>query len=143
MQARTRCYPVGGLTPVLCLARNAQSSQVALGAISMAQLLDHLRPRVRHYATPLVAGMPRPTLKLDAYVEHALVTVGASLASCTATTDSAFYAWVSAATTTAVLAHHATVRRLLATRRNCTHRSTTATTSPVRTARSLGSGRAA
>lgn len=118
MQARTRCYPVGGLTPVLCLARNAQSTQAEIGAVGMAQLLEHLRPRVSRYAAPLVAGLPRPTLTLDAYVEHALVTVGAALDACTATTDSAFYAWVSITTTCAVLEHHAAVRSLLATRRH-------------------------
>ena len=137
MTYRTRCYPVGGLTPVLCLARNAQSTQVDIGAVAMAQLLDHLRPRVRQYASPLVAGLPHPTLTLDAYVEHALVSVGAALEACTATTDSAFYAWVSITTTSAVLEHHATVRSLLATRRhNALRRATVAT-------RSASSGRAA
>ena len=137
MLSHTRCYPTGGLSPVRCMARNAQSTQVEIGAVAMAQLLDHLRPRVRHYATPLVAGLPRPTLTLDAYVEHALVTVGAALDACTATTDSAFYAWVSITTTSAVLEHHAAVRSLLATRRhNARRRDTVAT-------RSVSNGRAA
>lgn len=115
---RTRCYPVGGLTPLLCLACNAQSPVADIGAVAMTQLLELLRPRVRTYATPLVAGLPRPSLRLDAQVEHALVTVGASLAACTATSDSAFYAWVSVTTTKAVLAQHAAYRALLVGRRH-------------------------
>ncbi len=118
MQARTRCYPTGGLTPLICLTRNAQSTQPEIGAVAMGQLLEHLRPRIRDYVTPLVAGLPRPTLTLEAHIEHALVTVGASLASCAATTDLAFYAWVSSTATKAVLAQHAAYRTLLARRRS-------------------------
>lgn len=118
MLVRTRCYPVGGLTPILCLTRNALSSQPEIGAVASAQLLEHLRPRVRDHITPLVAGLPRPTLTLAAHIEHALVTVGASLSSCAATTDLAFYAWVSVTTTSAVLAQHAAYRSLLARRRS-------------------------
>lgn len=135
MRYRTRCYPTGGLSPVLCMARNAQSTQVEIGAVGMAQLLDHLRPRVRHYATPLVTGLSRPTLTLDAYVEHSLVTVGAALDACTATTDSEFYAWVSITTTSAVLEHHTAVRSLLATRRHDARRRNTVPILGVRNGR--------
>ena len=118
MQARTRCYPTGGLTPLLCLVKNAQSTQAEIGAVASAQLLEHLRPRIRDYVTPLVAGLPRPTLTLDAHIEHCVVVVGASLADCAASSDLAFYAWVSSTSTKAVLAQHAAFRTLLARRRS-------------------------
>lgn len=106
MHAPTRCYPIGDLTPLLCAARNAQSSIPEIGAVAMRQLIEHLRPRVRRFAAPLVAGLRKPSLSLDLHVEYALVSVGASLAVCTADTDSAFYAWVSAITTASVLEQH-------------------------------------
>lgn len=106
MYGPTRCYPIGDLTPLLCAARNAQSPVAEIGPIAIRQLIEHLRPRVRRYAEPRVAGLRRPSLSVDLHVEHAQPSVGASLAECTADTDSAFYAWVSAITTASVLEQH-------------------------------------
>lgn len=106
MYGPTRCYPIGDLTPLLCAARNAQSRVPELGVVAMHQLLEHLRPRVRRYAAPLVAGLRGPSVCLDVHVEHALVSVGASLAQCTAVTDCAFYGWVSSITSASVLEQH-------------------------------------
>ena len=99
MHAPTRCYPAGDLTPLLCTVRNAQSPIPEIGSIAIRQLIEQLRPHVQRYVARLVAGLRRPSLSVDLHVEHALVSVGASLAVCTADTDSAFYAWVSAITT--------------------------------------------
>ena len=112
MIPKTRCYPVGGLTPLLCLVRNAKSPVPELGAVAMAQLLTILRPRVRGYAAPLIAGLKQPSLTLTLHVEHVLVELAASLDSCQATTDGAFYLWVSKTTTSAVLENHAAYRAL-------------------------------
>lgn len=106
MHAPTRCYPAGDLTPLLCTVRNAQSPIPEIGPIAIRQLIEQLRPHVQHYVARLVAGLRRPSLSVDLHVEHALVSVGASLAVCTADTDSAFYAWVSAITTASVLEQH-------------------------------------
>ena len=51
-------------------------------------------------------GPRKPSVSLDLHVEHALVAVGASLAQCAAVTDIAFYAWVSATTTSSVREQH-------------------------------------
>lgn len=112
MRYPTRCYPIPPLTSLLCLCRNAQSHYETLGAVSMGQLLDHLRPRVTDYTAPLVAGLRTPSLTLAIHVEEVLVTVGASLADCAAETDAGFYAWVSVITTRTVLANHAAYRRM-------------------------------
>ena len=106
MYGPTRCYPIGDLTPLVCAARNAQLPVAEIGPIAIRQLIEQLRPRVRRCAEPLVAGRRRPSLSVDLHEEHALVSLGASLAVCTADTDSAFYAWVSASTTASVLEQH-------------------------------------
>ena len=103
MHAPTRCYPHGDLTPLLCAAKNALSPIPAISAVATRQLLEHLRPRVRREATTLVAGRWGPCVSLDLHVEHALSAVTASLATCSAVTDLAFYAWASSITTAAVL----------------------------------------
>lgn len=112
MLQKTRCFPVGGLTLIRCLIRNAQSPVPELGAVATAQLLTLLRPCVRGYAAPLVAGLKQPSLTLGLHVEHALVERAASLHTCRATTDGAFYLWVSKTTTSSVLENHAAYRAL-------------------------------
>ena len=77
-----------------------------INTVAVRQLIEHLRPRVRRYAAPLVAGLRGPSVSLDLHVEYALVAVGTSLANCTAVSDSAFYAWVSSSTTSSVLEQH-------------------------------------
>ena len=134
----TRCYPIPPLTPLICFSRNALSPVAEIGAVAMAQLLEHLRPRVRDYAAPLCAGLRQPSLSLEMHVEHVLAELGASLAACDATTDAAFYAWVSITTTKAVLGNHAAYRRLRRPR-IVTADTTTGEQKPT----ALGRGRAA
>lgn len=137
----TRCYPIPPLTPLLCLCRNAQSPVAEIGAVAMTQLLEQLRPRVRDYAAPLCAGLRQPSLSFDVHVEHVLAELGASLVACDATTDGAFYAWVSITTTKAVLANHSAYRRLCTPRRVPSRAGEDGDTPTSR--RDLGRGRAA
>jgi len=123
---------------MLCLCRNALSPVAEIGAVAMAQLLEHLRPRVRDYAAPLCAGLRQPSLGLEVHVDHVLAELGASLATCDATTDAAFYAWVSITTTKAVLGNHAAYRRLWRPRMV-----TAGTTADEQAPTALGRGRAA
>ena len=106
MDGPTRCCPDSDLTPLRCRVRNAQSRVSEISAVAMRQLIERLRPRVRRYAAPLVAGLRGPRVSLDLHVESALAAVGTSLAECTAVSDSAFYAWVSSSTTSSVLEQH-------------------------------------
>ena len=106
MDGPTRCCPDSDLTPLRCRVRNAQSRVSEISAVAMRQLIERLRPRVRRYAAPLVAGLRGPRVSLARHVESALAAVGTSLAECTAVSDSAFYAWVSSSTTSSVLEQH-------------------------------------
>lgn len=106
MLARTRCYPHGTFTPLLALLRNAQSSDLVLGPMSMAQWMEFWRPRVTRAASPYHRGLRTPTLTLALVVEHALVSMSPDLETCRATSEAGVYAWVSVQTARAVLAQH-------------------------------------
>jgi len=110
MTSPTRCYPIGTLTPLLAIQRNAQSADPALGALSMTQWMEFFRLRVTQYVAPLRLGLRQPAPSLEELTEHALVSVAAQLERCTATTDDELVAWVSVRTTQAVLEHVAACR---------------------------------
>lgn len=106
MMFRTRCYPVGGLTPLVAMWRNAQSSEPWLGAPSLAQWMCAWRPRVRRLAASYYLGLESPAMSLDAFVERALQAMAGELETCTAMTDDGLYMWVAVRTARAVIAQH-------------------------------------
>ncbi len=115
--AATRCYPMSANTRLITLAMNAVSDVAELGAPAMACFIEIFRPRVARHVAPLHAGLRPPIMTVEAYTEHALVAVAAQLHTCTAHSDDALHAWVSAETTRAVLEMHADLRRAVRARR--------------------------
>jgi hypothetical protein len=116
--AVTRCYPMSSAARLITLAQNAVSEVEELGAPSMACFVEIFRPRVARYVAPLHAGLRPPILTVEAYTEHALTAIAAQLHTCTAHSDSALHAWVSAEATRAVLETHADLRRAVRARRS-------------------------
>ncbi len=115
--AVSRCYPMSSATRLITLAKNAVSDVAELGAPSMTCFIEIFRPRVARHVAPLHAGLRPPILTAEAYTEHALAAVAAQLHTCTAHSDDALHAWVSAETTRAVLDTHADLRRAVRARR--------------------------
>ena len=115
--AATRCYPMSSDTRLITLAMNAVSDVAELGAPSMACFIEIFRPHVARHVAPLHAGLRPPILTAETFTEHALAAVAAQLHTCTANSDDALHAWVSAETTRAVLETHADLRRAVRARR--------------------------
>lgn len=105
----TRIYPIPPVTPLLALQRNALSEVEGLGVPAMTQFMECMRRRIIRYVDPLFRGLRRPVLSREEYLEHALIAIVAQLELCTAETDDALYAWVSARTCAAVLELHSSV----------------------------------
>ena len=97
---------VSRLTPVLAMTRDALSADPQVGLPAMTTFLHVWRPRVARSVAVLHRGLRGPRLSCDEFTEQALVSVAAQLHECTARSDSALHAWVSARTTQAVLELH-------------------------------------
>jgi hypothetical protein len=113
----TRCYPIPPLTPILATVRNAISPVPELGVPATDSLMRWLTPRVERVVAPLAAGLRAPRIPVGLYTQHALATLFAELDTCSATTDDAFFVWVSSRTAAAVLDLHRTLRAARATSR--------------------------
>lgn len=105
--APTRIYPIPPITPLLALLRNARSEVEEFGLPAMTQFLQCMRRRIVRYVDPLYCGLRCPVLSRDEYLEYALITIAAQLELCTAETDDALFAWISARTHAAMLELHA------------------------------------
>ena len=99
-------------TPLLAMQQAAASNDPDVGLAATTAFLEFWRPRVRRLVAVLYRGLRRPRLSLDEYAELVLVSVAAQLDGCTARSDSALHAWVSARTTQAVLELHFDLRTL-------------------------------
>ena len=100
------------LTPLLAMLPEAQSVDPAVGLSAMTTFLHFWRPRVARCVEILHRGLRCPRLTREEFTEQSLVMVGTQLDACTAQSDSALHAWVSARTTQAVLELQFDARRL-------------------------------
>lgn len=108
----TPLTPLTPLSPLLAMQRDAQSGNPDVGIPAMTSFLQCWRPRVARSVAVLHRGLRRPRLTREEFVEQTLVVVAAELHECTARSDSALHAWVSARTTQAVLEMQFDARRL-------------------------------